>query len=144
MSDQLNPCVSVSLKAGAKFSGGDSEREDLSRMIYAKNLVHARSSFSRAAMYLSPIKKQFWVFHGVENRNWNYFDWTKRFFLEFGPHTNSVASKNYSSMLGRWKHNDQQIQLIQTEKCRWQKADFENYSDNCSFPSPDSLVNNCE
>jgi hypothetical protein len=117
-SDQINPCVNASIQAGAKFPGWISGKEDLSRMIYAKNLVLARSSFSRAALYLSPIKKQFWVFHGVENRDWNYFDWAKRFFLEFGSHTNCVASKNYSQILGFWKNSDHQIQLIQSEKCR--------------------------
>lgn len=143
-SDQKNPCINAAINAGAKYSGWISGREDLSRMIYAKNLVLSRSSFPRAALYLSPIKKQFWVFHGVENRGWNHFDWAKRFFFEFGPHTNCVASKGFTPLLEDFHNSEKQIQLIKSEKCRWQKADSENYSDNCSIPSHRNVVSYCK
>lgn len=58
-SDKGNPCVDVAIQAGAKFPGLNLGTDDLSRMIYAKYLVLARSSYSRAALYLSPIKKIF-------------------------------------------------------------------------------------
>lgn len=64
--DFLNPCVNICRANGAKFQIS-SIKKDLAIMIYSKNFMLARSSFSKSVLYLSPFQKNFWVFDDAAN-----------------------------------------------------------------------------
>jgi hypothetical protein len=56
--DKFNPCTEGAIKAGAEWEPFN-DTMDLARMIYAHNIVLARSSRSDVVLALSPFRKKF-------------------------------------------------------------------------------------
>jgi hypothetical protein len=114
-----NPCHKLIIEAGAKTTEGD-VREDFERLIWARNLVLSVSTFSFAALWLSPIRKKFWTFD-------NYFQIAnvdlmhpKGCFKYFGDHQNCVSSKSYArDVLQEWGATDAQFDRLVRDNCTW-------------------------
>jgi hypothetical protein len=121
--DWTNPCVNVSVSKGAVFDPG-TFMTAFSKLLWAKNVVLSRSSFPRAALYMSPFRKNFYVFEGDVNSingRWNMF--VVRF-LEHGDHWECLASDEYKQEIvpggvGRWRASKEQMELLQRDKCNW-------------------------
>jgi hypothetical protein len=134
-SDDTNPCVGVSMRKGALFRG-TSAFDDFVTLIWAKHVALARSSFPRAAMYLSPVSKDFYVFEGdgfTINSRWNWF---MHRYLEHGDHWDCRASPRYrSSIFANWSAHDEQKQFLLTDHCTWERVTMNNRSRNVLPPS---------
>jgi hypothetical protein len=125
-SDKRSPCVQILIDRGAEFSGLD-WKSDFATMLYAKNFVLSRSSFSRGALYLSAVKKNFYVFEGEPdsiNGRWAMFTYR---FLEHGDHWNCEASEAYKQWIlprgmGNWTADFWQRNLIRKERCHWKRV----------------------
>jgi hypothetical protein len=136
--DFRNPCVKVAQRNGAKFVH-ESGIDDFATLVYAKNLALSRSSFTKAAMYMSPFHKNFYVFEGdPESINDRYFGFMERF-LEHGSHWNCRASKAYQRLIipdgwGNWTANATQRELLLTDRCRCERVDINKISWNPRLP----------
>jgi hypothetical protein len=125
-SDDLNPCVNKSIEHGAVWPGGTA-KEDFARMVWARNLAIGRSSFPRAALYMSPFGKNFYVFEGDGNSinsRWEMFFYR---YLEHGDHWDCRASQEYRDMIvpngtGRWNAKKKQLNLLLRDKCTWTRV----------------------
>jgi hypothetical protein len=95
-------------------------------MIWAKDFALSRSSFARAALYLSAVRKNFFVFEGEANSingRWNTF--TGRF-LEHGDHWECLASSEYHRLIiphgiGAWRANATQKEFLTRDVCAWKR-----------------------
>jgi hypothetical protein len=124
--DKISPCVQILIDRGANFSGKDWVA-DFASMLYAKNFVLSRSSFSRGALYLSAVKKNFYVFEGEPNSinsRWAMFMYR---YFEHGDHWNCEASDEYRRYIvpggvGNWTADAWQVEFIKRDRCHWQRA----------------------
>jgi hypothetical protein len=125
--DYTNPCVNVSIAKGGVF-GHVGMIDDFATLVSAPNVVLCRSSFGRAALYLSQAKQSLYVFEGdaaTINSRWNMF--TIRY-LEHGDHWDCLASKRYKDMIipdgriGRWAASREQLDLLLNDTCTWTRA----------------------
>jgi hypothetical protein len=122
----MNPCANLAIANGAVFKRADF-MTDFATMVWARNLVLSRSSFARAALYLSPFPKNFYVFHGYPNlinARWNDF---RTRFLEHGDHWECRASKEYLDLIvpngtGAWNSDDAQRTMLLTDRCTWHRV----------------------
>lgn len=118
--DYRNVCLNITIANGAEHKI-QSVVEDLATLIYSKNLVLARSTFSRAAMYLSPFKKRFWTFDAMSEDSqyprWHHNHW----YEEFGNHENCRATDQYrKDILDYWVVTDDHIKMILESNCTWE------------------------
>jgi hypothetical protein len=114
-----NPCHNLTLQAGARATGGD-VRTDFERAVWAHNFVLSVSSFTSAALWISPITKRFWTFdnffqlHGLE------FAHPRGNFRYIGDHLNCIASKDYvDTVLQTWVSSDAQFTRMTWDSCTW-------------------------
>jgi hypothetical protein len=130
--DFLNPCVNVTLQNGAVFGSGDF-MDAIASFVWAENFVISRSSFARAALYLSAVKKNFYVFEGDPdsiNGRFNKFFYR---FLEHGDHWNCWASKEYRDWvipkgMGNWSASPNQLESLLRDRCTWTRVTIANRS----------------
>jgi hypothetical protein len=119
--DTLNPCVEIAIKQGAVWQRGDF-MDAFTTMVWAKNLAISRSSFCKASLYMSAVRKNFYVFEGDSNSingRWNTF--TGRF-LDHGDHWDCLASNEYHQMIvpddvGIWNANATQKEFLTRDVC---------------------------
>jgi hypothetical protein len=121
-----NPCVRIAVGNGAVFTPGDF-MNDFATLVWARNVVVCRSSFPRAAQYMIPVPKNFYVFEGDANSinsRWSSFLYR---FLEHGDHWDCLASKEYHRMIvpagvGHWTASPEQIELLLRDNCTWKRV----------------------
>jgi hypothetical protein len=127
-SDYLNPCVNISIQKGAVFANG-SPLDDFLLLAYAKNAAIARSSFTRAGLFMSPVPKNFYVFEGDGNSinsRWNSF---MHRYLEFGDHWDCRASPEYAgTLIGKWNGSAVHKAFLLNNTCTWERVTVANRS----------------
>jgi hypothetical protein len=124
--DFVNPCVNVTLRNGAVLGNG-SAADAFASLVWAENFVLSRSSFARAALYMSAVKKNFYVFEGDPdsiNSGVSMFFYR---YLEHGDHWNCVASQNYRNRIvpnrfGNWSAAPDQLAFMLIDECEWTRA----------------------
>jgi hypothetical protein len=116
--DFMNPCVNISIQAGAIWEEYD-DRRNFALMIQAKYIVLATSSRSHAVMALSPVWKRFWIFDQAFERQREYTWWKGYTPLEFGDGENCVASENFRQNTVSWFASKEQINFILNSTCEF-------------------------
>jgi hypothetical protein len=118
-SDLGNPCVQKCIDAGAIWKASTFDT-DFAHLLWAKWLALSRSSLTHAAMYLSPVVKnwyffgEFWIKDCVPNKvGFN--------FQAFGAHWNCFPSDNYTSevVLRFRRMSEDHLNRLKTENCTW-------------------------
>jgi hypothetical protein len=107
LTDGGNPSESLIRSTGA-FCVPTNTIDNFACMVYAKNLVLARSTFGYAAMWVSPVPKRFWAFD------------LKHFGI-FGSYENCVPTADYEEITTNWTASSRQKRLIQTGFCRFER-----------------------
>jgi hypothetical protein len=118
--DMLNPCVRVCMEKGAVRGRRSSYIHDFSILLWSKRLVLSRSTFSRAAMYLSPHKRIWYVFGGLDptdpGRGTGWHVWRP-----LGEHWHCEPSKEFQiEVMENWGKSN--IPRLLTDRCNWFRA----------------------
>jgi hypothetical protein len=130
--DLLNPCAQPLIENGAVFTPGDF-MSDFSTTVWAKHLALSRSSFPRAALYMSAVQKDFYVFEGdADSINYPHNNFMTRF-LEHGDHWECLASEEYKRLIvpggfGNWSCSEEQRNLLERDSCEWHRVTIANRS----------------
>jgi hypothetical protein len=114
--DFMNPCVNVTLQAGAVSEEYD-DRKNLAVTVHAKYIVLASSSRSHAVIALSRVWKRFWMFDQAFESQREYTWWKGHTPLEFGDGQNCVATEQYKQAMFSWNATPLQIALMLNSTC---------------------------
>jgi hypothetical protein len=121
-SEQLqHPCREALRAVGAIFEGDKNPLVDLKKLMHARKFAAARSTFSRAALAMTRVKKIFWTFEDrPATEPYRFSHWVG--WDEFGSHSNCRVSDEYLAHFGRWwKVRDaKSLQLFFEENCTWE------------------------
>jgi hypothetical protein len=120
-----NPCRELAVKQGAYTEPFDN-RLDLIRMIYAHNIVLARSSRSHGVLALSPLKKKFWLFDQEIEKLDEHLWWYGYDPRMFGEGLNCMTSPQFRKATRPWKATPEQIDFILNETCSWEEFEYRN------------------
>jgi hypothetical protein len=115
--DSANPCLQLCLDRGAVFHPHTPWRDDLAILLWAERLVLSRSTFMRLAMYLSPVRKTWYHFGGLDIVDagcgpvWYYLQ-------PLGPHWHCIPSADYQKeVILDWNVN--KTSRLLRDNCTW-------------------------
>jgi hypothetical protein len=118
--DSANPCLQLCLDQGAVWNPA-TLADDLAHMLWASRFVLSRSTLMFAVMYLSPVKKHWYLYGGLNIKDPS-LDPVWHVYAPIGPHWNCLPSAETQIDLIRdwrpWK-----FRRLLTENCTWFWAD---------------------
>jgi hypothetical protein len=115
--DRRNWCIPVCEKKGAVHVRG-SLAMDFSTLVHAKRMVLSRSTFSRAAMYLSPVEKIWYNFGSMGLLDVSLDDRNHHIWTALGPHDYCAGDYGFEKyVVLRWRPDV--YHKVLTDKCAW-------------------------
>jgi hypothetical protein len=118
--DEQNPCLQTLLDHGAVWNPG-SLRKDMNLMLWASRFVLSRSTLMLPVMYLSPVKKLWYMFGGLNIRDPGR-DRVWHLYAALGDHWHCLPSHNVQvDVLKNWR--PWKAERLLAENCTWFWAD---------------------
>jgi hypothetical protein len=115
-----SPCRELALNAGGRWVPWD-QIEGTRYMLWAKNVIFARTSRSHGMIALAPFLRRFWMFDIESEMEANPTWWRGFKPYEFGEGYDCVASRQYRSALTPWIPTEKQKEIVRYGKCTFKR-----------------------